>query len=541
MSDFVLLGRTFTSDPASPWAEGVAVREGRLMAVGSADEVRTALPDAPAVEVSLVAPGIQDAHCHPVSSGVERLACDLNAASGPEETLTAVSAYAQGHPEVAWVLGGGWTMSDFPGGTPSRHLLDEVVPDRPVLLDSRDGHSAWANSRALALAGITADTPDPEHGRIEREPDGSPQGTVHEGAIDLVERVAPAPTQADLEAGLAEAQRYLHSLGITAWQDAIVRPDVLEAYRSFASAGKLTAKVRASLWWDRERGLEQIDDLVEMREASRIGRLDAGTVKIMQDGICEDFTAAVIEQYLDGDGLPSGRRGMSFVEPSLLKEAVTRLDRLGFQVHIHAIGERAAREALDAYQAAREAGGDGSGRHHIAHLQIVHPDDIPRFAALDVTANMQPFWACLDDQMRDLNLPFLGPERSGWQYPFAALIAAGTRMAGGSDWSVTTPDPWQEIQIAVTRVPLDHPEREPFIPSQAIRLEDGLRAFTAGSAYVNHLDETGSLVPGKLADLVVLDRDPFAGPPEDIHRTRTLLTAIEGDPVFLDPELHWPS
>jgi predicted amidohydrolase YtcJ len=276
---------------------------------------------------------------------------------------------------------------------------------------------------------------------------------------------------------------------------------------------------------------------VERRADGSVGRFCAGTVKIMQDGICENFTAAVIDDYLDGQGRPSGRRGLSFVEPTLLTEAVQRLDGLGFQVHVHAIGERAVREALDAFEAARRSAGDGSGRHHIAHLQIVHPADIPRFAELDVTANMQPFWACLDDQMRDLNLPFLGPERSGWQYPFASLLAAGTRLAAGSDWSVSTPDAWQEMQVAVTRIPVDRPDQDPFIPHEAISLEEGLFAFTSGSAYVNHLDDTGTLAPGKSADLVVLDRNPFELPPMEIHRTRTILTLVQGEPVFADPTL----
>ena len=540
-ADLVLLGRTFTSDAAAPWAEGLAVRDGRIVAVGSAAEVRAWAGDRTRiVEAAFVSPGFQDAHCHPVSSGVERLTCDLNDADGAEATVEVVRSYAAAHPDRPWILGGGWTMSDFPGGAPSRALLDAVVADRPVFLASRDGHSAWANSRALELAGVDPRTPDPADGRIEREPDGSPQGSLHEGAMDLVEAVAPQPTPEELEAGLAEGQRYLHSLGITAWQDAIVRPDVERAYRAVAARGELTARVVGSLWWERERGLEQIDELLERREQGPVGRFRPSTVKIMQDGICEDFTAAVIEDYLDAAGGPSGRRGLSFVEPGLLKEAVTRLDRLGFQVHIHAIGERAVREALDAFEAAREAGGDGSGRHHIAHLQIVHPDDVPRFARLDVTANAQPFWAGMDDQMRDLNIPFLGPERTGWQYPFASLLRAGARMAMGSDWSVTTADPWQEMQVAVTRIPIDHPERDPFIPSEAIALQDALRAFTAGSAFVNHLDDTGSIQVGKAADLAVLDRDPFTGPPMQIHRTRTLLTLVDGAPVFADPSMDLP-
>jgi predicted amidohydrolase YtcJ len=521
---------------APPGADAVAVRGGRITAVGQRDD-RRELADGSTETLDVpggtILPGFQDAHVHPPWSGLEMLQCHLHGVSGAEAYAPAIRAYAKTHPDEPWILGGGWTISDFPGGIPHRDALDAAVPDRPAFLYNRDGHGAWVNSRALGVAGITRDTPDPPDGRIERDPDGEPSGVLHEGATELVDRILPPTAPETHERATLLAQEHLHGLGITAWQDASVYDDTRGAYLALARRGALTARVVGALWWDRERGLEQVPDLVERRRDGVVGRFRGTSVKVMQDGIPENFTAAMLEPYLDRDGGSPDGRGLSFVEPALLREAVTALDREGFQVHVHAIGDRAVREALDAIEAARGANGPGDRRHHLAHLQVVQPTDVPRFARLEVVANCQPFWACLDDQMRDLCIPFLGPERSATQYPFRSLADAGARLAFGSDWSVTTADPWPQIQVAVTRVPVDHPEREPFLPGQALDLEDCLDAFTLGSAFVNRLDEeTGTLEPGKLADLAVVDRDPFAAQPGALHEVRTALTMVGGAVVY---------
>ena len=545
-ADLLLTGGTIlTMDPSAPRAEAVAVAGGRVVAVGSDDEV-AGLAGASSRVVDLrgrvVLPGFQDSHAHPPVSGLERRRCALNDASGADAVLDAIGDYARSHPEVPWITGGGWTLSDFPGGVPTRGALDRVTGDRPAFLTNRDGHGAWVNTAALRLAGITPATPDPVDGRIEREPDGSPAGMLHEGAMDLVEKLLPSTSPEEWREAILEAQAYLHSLGITAWQDAWVMEEHLEPYLALDRDGLLTARVVGALWWERERGEEQVADLLERRAAAGGGfpwpengsRFRAGSVKIMQDGICENFTAGVIEPYLDAEtGAPTDGRGLSFVEPELLRRAVTRLEAEGFQVHVHAIGDRAVREALDAFDAARRANGPTGLRHHIAHLQVVHPADGPRFGALEVAANCQPFWACLDDQMRDLNLPILGPERVRTQYPFASLRRTGAVLAFGSDWSVTTPDPFAIVQVAVTRTPFEEPSAEPFLPEERLDLAAALEAATRGSAFVNHLDgSTGSIEPGKAADLAVADRDPFAGPPEEIGGTRVDLTFVAGRAVF---------
>lgn len=540
-------GPVYTVDAARTWARAVAVKDGRIVAVGTDEGVRphvdahTELID---LDGRLLLPGFQDAHAHPVASGVEMLRCDLTNAYSIEEYERIIRSFVEAHPDDPWLQGSGWSMDVFPGGRPSKDLLDALEPHRPAYFPSRDGHSAWVNSRALELAGITARSSDPPDGRIERDAEGEPMGTLQEGAMAAVSVLAPVETPALRAEGLRVAQRYLNGLGVTAWQDAIVDDDLV--YRSYgtyvdaAARGELSARVVGALWWQRHLGMEQVDGLLELRTNGRVGRFQATSVKIMQDGVIENGTAATLTPYLDGHGHPTDNSGISFVEPGFLKEVVTRLDAEGFQVHFHALADRAVREALDAIEAARTTNGPNDNRHHLAHIQVVHPDDLPRFRQLDVVANGQPLWAMLEGQMVHLTIPFLGPERSGWQYPFGSLQRAGATLAFGSDWSVSSPDPLQEMHVAVNRTEpgsyaYGSPEdpTEVFLPEERIDLPSAVAAFTIGSAFVNHLDrETGSIEVGKLADLVVLDRDIFAEPADRIADAEVVHTFLEGRQVY---------
>lgn len=542
-ADLVLTGgHVHTVDRSRPRAEAVAVRGERIVAVGSAADVAPHIgPRTRVVDIGgrLLLPGFQDAHVHPISGGVDRLQCDLRGSRGREAVLATIRAYVAAHPDEEWIVGSGWYMADFENGTPRREDLDAIVPDRPVFLPNRDGHSAWVNTKALELAGIDRDTPDPDDGRIERDPDGTPTGTLHEGAGDPVEALLPRLTDDTLSEGLRLAQDYLHSLGITAWQDAIVSPRDGLIYRRAAEAGWLTARVEAAMWWERGVGGEQVDELIARSRDGSVGRLRSNSVKLMLDGVLETFTGAMLDPYLDGGGEPTDRTGIDFLDPAQLPGWVTRLDAAGLQSHFHAIGDRAVRNALDAVEAARAANGRTDTRPHVAHIQVIHPDDVPRFAALGVIANAQPLWACHEGQMDELTIPFLGPVRTTWQYPFKSLLRAGATLAMGSDWGVSTPNPLEEMEVAVTRVyPESRGEAEPFLPDERLTLDEAIRGFTLGSAYANHLDdETGSIEAGKLADLIVIDRDLFAPDAGPIADANVLLTVVGGTAVFEDAAL----
>jgi predicted amidohydrolase YtcJ len=532
-------------------ASAVAVVGGRIETIGNAADRDIQDLIGPATDVvdlrgRALLPGFQDAHVHPAFAGITMIGCNLMGAVSLDEALARISDFARQNPDREWIAGSGWRLEWFPGGTPDRQTLDAVNGGRPAYLSNRDGHGAWANTRALRLAGIDARTPDPVDGRIERELDGGPQGTLHEGAANLVGALLPELTVEERLAGLLLAQQHMHARGITAWQDAIVgdylgSPDPLPVYLAAAASGQLTARVEGALWWDRSRGGEQLPDILARRERGVGPRFRANTVKIMQDGVAENFTAGMLEPYHDPTGRHDHGSGLSYVDPVALLGYVTQLDALGFQVHLHAIGDRAVREALDAIEAARAANAqDGQhrndNRHHIAHLQVVHPDDVPRFAALDVTANMQGLWAAHEPQMDELTIPFIGPERTQRQYVFGDLLRSGARLAAGSDWAVSSANPLRAIHVAVNRSlqGATGADAEPFLPNQSLDLAEALAAYTIGSAYVNRLDDqTGSIELRKLADLVVLDRDPFAHPAAEIGSTGVLATYVQGEPVYL--------
>ena len=415
-----------------------------------------------------------------------------------------------------------------PGARASKKLLDAVVADRPVYLTSSDGHTGWANSKALEMAGIDTDTQDPASGIVDRNPDtGEIIGSLQEGAMELLTvHIPPASPEFDQQS-LKYSVDLLNSYGITAITDAMVTQPDLDAYRALDDRGDLTLRVVASLWWERAAGLEQIDDFKLLRDEYTRGNVNAGTVKIMQDGVMENFTAAMSEPYYV-DGFPMG---IPMVEPGFLKEAVTALDAAGFQVHFHAIGDAAITQCLDAVEAAIDSNGNAHRRHHISHLQIIHPNDLPRFRELDVIANFQPLWAYADAYVTDLTLPFIGEERGDWMYTIRSVINAGGMVAFGSDWSVSTANPFPQIETAVTRTDADADDTV-FMPDETIDLATALAAFTINSAYVNGIDDvSGSIAVGKLADLIVLDRNLFEIPAKEISETEVLLTLFGGRPV----------
>jgi predicted amidohydrolase YtcJ len=536
-ADLVLTGgAVYTMDARRSWAQALAVRGGRIVYVGSDAGVRPWV--GPATRVvplggRMVMPGFQDAHVHPVSGGIELGQCDLNALETRDAIVAKVRACAATEPDRPWVVGGGWSLPAFPGGAPTRELLDSLVPDRPAYLSAADGHSAWVNSEALRRAGITAATPDPVGGRIERDAAGEATGTLRESANDLVARLLPPITPAERLSGLKRALALFAGYGLTAVQEASASRAALEAYREAERSGALTMRVAVALSTDSQAGPEQVAGLVKLRDEFRSGRVRPTAAKIFADGVIEARTAVMLEPYLDRPG----QRGEPNVPPVRLDPLVARLVAEGFTVHIHAIGDGAVRSALDALEAAGARAGTG-GRHQLAHIQVIDRQDVPRFRTLGVIANFQPLWAQADNYITELTIPALGPERTRRLYPIADVAAQGGLIAFGSDWSVSSPNPLEGIQVAITRQALREPRTPPLLPEQAIDLPTALAAYTIGAAQANGLaEETGSLEAGKAADLIVLSANLFALPPDQIATARVLLTLVDGRPAFHAPEM----
>ena len=530
-SDLVLQnGAIYTVDENHSWAQSIAIKSGKIVYVGSDAGAKEFIgKDTKTVDLQkkMVMPGMQDVHIHPISGGILSAACDLNGLSTITEYRTAISNYANANLDAEWILGGGWAMSVFgAGGKPSKKIIDELVSDRPVFLRSTDGHSGWANSFAMEMAGITKDTPDPVDGIIDRDPEtGELIGSLQEGAMTLVEKIIPEHTLAIREAGLRYAINLLNGYGITAMQDAWAKEGDLETYQSLLEKEQLTMRVVASHWWERSQGLEQLEHFKQLRDKYTSRLVNPSTVKIMQDGLVENYTAVLVEPYQ----LPNQTTGIPMVEPEFLKEVVTAIDAADFQVHFHAIGDGAVRQSLDAVEESIYENGRLGNRHHISHLQLIHPDDFSRFVELDVVANFQPLWAYQDVYIEDLTAPFLGEERMKFMYPIKSIQNAGGKIAFGSDWFVSTPNPFHQMETAITRQGATGELNEPLLPEESVDLKTAIDAFTINAAFVNNLEaETGSLEVGKLADLVVLDRNLFEIEVHDISEASALLTLFEG-------------
>jgi hypothetical protein len=524
----------YTVDSTNPRAEAIAIKDGKIVFVGSNNGVaafvgkRTRVLD---LTGRMVLPGFEDTHAHPVTGGIELGECDLNSAASVDDVKRIVSACAKRDPKTTWVRGGGFQLPIFPHGAPSRQLLDSLVPDRPALLSSADGHSSWVNSRALALAGVTRATHDPLNGRIERDIHGDPAGTLRETAASLVSSKLPARTDdeylAGLERGLAMAARF----GITTIHEAAADESILRGYARADSLGRLTARTIVSLEVRTREGPEQVAHLVELRTRYARGLVRPIAAKIFLDGVIEGQTAALLEPYLDRPGY----RGELNATPDQMNALVHALDSAGFKVHVHAIGDRAIRVALDAFEKQHALDGGAGPRHIIAHIQLFDPADIPRFAALGVVADFQPLWSFRDAYMKDLTEPRLGPKRSGYQYPMASMVRTGAIVAAGSDWSVSSMNPLEGIQVAVTHRALDDSTGALWEPDERVDLPTILRAYTLGGAIASEQDSlTGSIAVGKAADLIVISEDLFILPVHHIARAHVLLTLLGGREVFRD-------
>jgi len=526
-------GGVFTVDATRRWAEAVAVRAGRIVYVGTdAGLVRWIGPKTRSVDLKgkMLLPGFHDSHVHLVGGGIELAECDLNDLTTIEQVLTAVREYARREPNQKWIRGGGWPLT-IKGGEPHKSLLDKIVPDRPVILDAADGHSAWVNSRALEIVGIKKDTPDPPRGRIERDSaTGEPTGILREAAVRLVISKTPPYSDAEFADGLRRGIKLANRFGITSVQEAQVVEQHLKAFAELDKSGELTVRAVTAMRFDPTKDMSQVPQFVEWRKRFAGRRLRATAVKIFEDGVIESRTAALLAPYL---GPGREERGWLNVEPDVLNPLATELDRLGFQIHIHAIGDRAIQASFDALEFARTRNGSRDSRHHIAHLELFDPADIPRFRRLGVVANFQPLWAWADPYIVDMTIPILGPERSRYLYPLHSVANTGAVIACGSDWSVSSMNPLDAIQIAVTRRGLTEGPGPAWLPEETVDLALMLAGYTINGAYVNFEEhETGSIEVGKAADLVVLDRNLFDVPAHEIHLAKVLLTLLEGKEVY---------
>jgi hypothetical protein len=538
----VLHGRIYTVDAKHPWAEAIAIRGEKIIAVGTDKEIsRYREPSTTIIDAhgSLVLPAFTDCHVHFMDGSTSLQHIQLDDAKTLAEIQERVKTYAASHPKDPWILGRGWTYPVFaPTGLPDKKYLDEIVPDRSVYLEGFDGHTWWANSKALAEAHINKDTPDPPGGSFVRDPaTGEPTGAIKEDAADaVVRRAIPEPSNAEklqaLRAGIKLANQFglarVHVLGgVNAGRDDLQNVDLLEELRR---DGELTLRFYLAYRLDPpEMTARQLEAIMQDRQRYHDDWIAAGSAKIFLDGVIETHTAAMLQPYSDDPRLT----GELLWNPEKYKQFVAELDHEGIQVFTHAIGDRAIRLALDAYEQAAKKNGTYDLRHRVEHIEDPSVADIPRFGKLGVIGSMQPLHAYPDDDTLKSWAPNIGPERAQRGWPWQSIQAAGGVLAFGSDWPIVTLSPWPGLQNAVTRQTTDGEPKGGWIPSERISLADAIKGYTLNAAFAGHREKTeGSLESGKLADLIVVSQDLFNIDPHKIGDTKVLLTMVGGRVVY---------
>jgi len=529
-ADLVVVGaRIWTGDDLHPKATALAARDGRLVVVGTDAQARAWIGEATRVldaRGKRLIPGFIDAHTHFVDGGAELLGADLRLAASREEFVRRFGEYAASVPPGRWILNATWDHERWPGAPlPRREWIDAVSGDHPVFIQRLDGHMGLANSRALALAGITRDTPDPDGGTIVRDPEsGEPTGVLKDAAMNLIFSVEPDPSPAEIEDELRAAMKHAAEVGVTSIQD-ITLWSQYPVMKKLHDAHELTVRIYARTplgSWERQR------DAVESGGGGDEW-LRFGGFKAYADGSLGSSTAWFYEPYADTPET-SGLRAEDWFPEGILEKRVAAADKAALQVSIHAIGERANAEILDLFARVEARNGVRDRRFRIEHAQHLRKQDIPRFAKLGVIASMQPFHEADDGRWADKRL---GPVRSHDSYVFHSLLAAGARLAFGTDWPIAPLEPMRGVAAAVTRQTLDGKNPGGWHPEEKITLEQALRAYTAGSAYAEFAEnDKGTLAPGKLADFVILSEDPFAVPPDHLHELRADTTVVGGRVVF---------
>ena len=523
--------RVFTADAAGPWAEAFAVGRGRIIAVGrSRDLLELAGPDTRVVDLggAFVSPGFGDSHLHFMSGSLTLDAVTLDGLTDLKQIQARIAAFAKANPGAAWVTGRGWNYGAFPGNLPHRRWLDEVVPDRPAFMQGYDGHTGWANTKALELAGVTRDTRDPANGVIVRDAQGEATGALKEAAQGLVRRLVPKPTDEDkyraLKAGLDLAASY----GLTFAHNAGFDLADLPVYERVMKEGGLKVRFYNALPFRADPDAATLAQYKDLRAKHPGPLFRFGAIKALDDGVVESKTAWMLEPYAGGGGA-----GIPNYTPEELKRGVAAFDREGFQMFIHAIGDRAIRTTLDAYESAAKANGTSGRRHRVEHIEVPQLAEIARFKALGVIASTQALFANPDGNTLGAYAGALGPERAARAMAFRAIDESGAVQAFGSDWPVFSMEVLKGIYCAVTR---ETPEGTPpggWQPQSRISAEAALRHFTADGAYAGFSEKDfGKIAPGMFADFVVLSRDITKGSPKDILGTRVLLTVMGGKETY---------
>lgn len=521
-------GRIWTGTPG-PRTPALAVRGNRIAAVGTEAAIRALAGPATQVEDlkgRFVAPGLNDAHLHLLY--VETV--DLADAPDVPEIQRRITEYARANPQAPWVTGRGWFYGAFPGGMPHKRLLDAVVPDRPSLMTGYDGHTAWANSKALELAGITRDTPDPPSGAIGREASGEPTGVLKEAAIALVRKHVPPPSEDEKYRALKRRLDEAASYGLTSVQNASALD--LPVFERVLAEGGLKVRVYSALAFTKDPALEDLARYKALREKHRGPLLKLGAVKGVVDGVVESGTAAMFAPYVvtGGTGIPNWTA-------EDLNRTAALYDKEGFQIFLHAIGDKAIDMALDAYEHAAAANGTSGRRHRVEHIEVPLAADLPRFKALGVIASTQALFANPDANTLNVYAKNLGPVRAARAMPFRSLDAAGAVQAFGSDYPVFSMRALTGIYAAVTRTTPQGTPAGGWQPHERIAAEAALRHFTVDAAYASFDEEDkGTLAPGKLADFVVLSEDILSPPPDRILKAKVMLTVMDGRDTFRAPE-----
>jgi predicted amidohydrolase YtcJ len=531
----VLHAKIYTLNSKQPWAQALAVQRGKIVAIGSDPEIEslrgigTKVIDAGG---RLVLPGFTDCHIHFMDGSLSLDRVNLDEAKDPADIQQKLREYAKSHPGTGWILGRGWMYGMFGAeALPHKKYLDEVFPDRPVFLEGYDGHTYWANSEALAMAGVTKDTPDPPNGAIVRDANtGEPTGALKEAAEQLVAKIIPAPTRAEKIAALRRGIKWANEHGLTRVHSAGQDFEELDLYDELRRHGDLTVRFYIAYFLDppelRPRDLDAIE---VARKKYRDAWIDTSVVKFMVDGVVESHTAAMLEPYSDD---PS-TKGKLFWDVQKYTDAVAQLDKRGLQLFTHAIGDYGVRTALDAYENAEKVNHTSDRRPRIEHIETISAADIPRFAKLGVIASMQPLHADPDANTLNVWARNAGPDRASRGFAWHSIAAAGGKLAFGSDWPVVTLDPWIGLQLAVTRQTLEGKPAGGFHPEQRVTLAEAIAAYTLGAAFAGRREKTeGSLEPGKVADLIVVSQNVLEIDPHKIAATKVVTTMVGGRVVY---------